>query len=143
MSIDDDAAALRLAVGRFVRRVRQDTATLPSSQLAALGRLERDGPRTVAELAGAERVSHQSMTRLVRALADQGLAEPAPAPAGDRRRRPWRASAQGRAVLGEQRARRADWLAAAMRRELTAAERRTLADATALLERLASAEPSG
>jgi DNA-binding MarR family transcriptional regulator len=139
MTIADDAAALRLAVGRFVRRVRQDTTALPSSQAAALGRLDRDGPQTVADLAAAERVSHQSMARLVRALGEQGLVEPARAPAGDRRRRPWRATARGRTALGEQRSRRVDWLADAMRRELTAAERRTLIEATALLERLADA----
>jgi DNA-binding MarR family transcriptional regulator len=139
MTIADDAAALRLAVGRFVRRVRQDASTLPSSQAAALGRLDRDGPQTVADLAAAERVSHQSMARLVQALRDQGLVEPAEAPPGDRRRRPWRPTPLGRALLDEQRSRRVDWLAEAMRRELTAAERRTLVEATALIERLADA----
>jgi DNA-binding MarR family transcriptional regulator len=138
MTIADDAAALRLAIGRFVRRLRQDTATLPAAQMAALGRLDRDGPLTVADLAAAERVSHQSTTRLVRALQEQGLVEPAAAPHGDRRRRPWRASARGRALLRDQRSRRADWLAKAMARELTARERRTLVEATALLERLAA-----
>jgi DNA-binding MarR family transcriptional regulator len=143
MTVADDAAALRLAVGRFVRRVRQDMSTLPSSQAAALGRLDRDGPQTVADLAAAERVSHQSMARLMRALDERGLVEPAEAPTGDRRRRPWRATGRGRALLDEQRRRRADWLAEAMRRELTAEERRTLVAAAALLERLAEAPTEG
>jgi DNA-binding MarR family transcriptional regulator len=143
MTVADDAAALRLAVSRFVRRVRQDTSTLPSSQAAALGRLDRDGPQTVADLAAAERVTHQSMARLVRALDEQGLVEPAEAPVDDRRRRPWRATTRGRAILDEQRSRRVDWLGEAMRRELTAAERRTLVEATRLLERLADAPAEG
>lgn len=143
MTIAGDAAALRLAIGRFVRRVRQDTAVLPPSQAAALGRLDRDGPQTVADLAAAERVSHQSMSRLVRTLQERGLVEAsARAPSGDRRRRPWQATERGRGLLDAQRAQRVDWLAEAMRRELTAQERRTLAEAAALLERLADAPAS-
>ncbi|SDZ52421.1 MarR family protein [Saccharopolyspora shandongensis] len=40
-----------------------------------LGRLERDGPATASALAAAERVTPQSMARIVQHLIDAGLAE--------------------------------------------------------------------
>jgi hypothetical protein len=46
-------------------------------------------------------------------------------------------TAEGREMLAADRRRREGWLADAIDRDLTAAERRTLAEATALLARLA------
>jgi DNA-binding MarR family transcriptional regulator len=137
------AADLRLAVGRLVRRVRRETSVLPSARMAVLGRLDRDGPQTVADLAAAERVSHQSMTRLVAALREANLVRPAPSPAEDRRRKPIALSPAGRAALNHQRAHRSSWLATAISTELTAAEQRTLAAAIPLLNRLTAFEEVG
>jgi DNA-binding MarR family transcriptional regulator len=133
------AADLRLAVGRFVRRVRAEISTLPPSQMAVLGRLDREGPLTVADLATAERVSHQSMTRLVATLSTAGLVEAGPRSA-DRRRKLLAISTAGHRALAEQRTRRTDRLATAIATELTDDEHRTLAQAAALLDRLAAAE---
>ncbi|UOE44068.1 MarR family winged helix-turn-helix transcriptional regulator [Agromyces larvae] len=132
------AADLRLAVGRLVRRARRETATLPPSQMAVLGRLDRDGPQTVAALAAAERVSHQSMTRLVGGLIDDGLATPlSPPPGADRRRKPLGLTEAGSAALREQRSVRSSHLARAIEARLSPAEHRALAAAIPLLERLA------
>lgn len=141
------AADLRLAVGRLVRHTRRETATLPPSQMAVLGRLDRDGPQTVAELAAAERVSHQSMTRLTGGLVAAGMVGPAPqgedARAGhpaatvDRRRKPLALTQKGAAALHDQRMTRSTHLARAIEARLSPAEQRTLAAAIPLLERLA------
>jgi DNA-binding MarR family transcriptional regulator len=134
------AADLRLAVGRLVRRVRRETSVLPPARMAVLGRLDRDGPLTIADLAAAERVSHQSMTRLVASLREANLVRPAPPPADDRRRKPFALAAAGRAALDAQRTHRSSWLATAIATELTAAEQRTLAAAIPLLDRLTAFE---
>lgn len=135
------ATDLRLAVGRLVRRTRREASTLPPSQMAVLGRLDRDGPQTVAALAGAERVSHQSMTRLVGALVDAEFVEPlTPAalpPGSDRRRKPLALTAAGAAAVQEQRGLRSTHLARAIETRLSPAEHRALAAAIPLLERLA------
>jgi len=133
------AADLRLAVGRLVRRTRRETTTLPPSQLAVLGRLDRDGPQTVADLAAAERMSHQSMTRVTGALIAAELAAPAaPHPGGDRRRKPLALTGPGAAAVHEQRTRRSTHLARAIETRLSPAEHRALAAAIPLLERLAA-----
>jgi DNA-binding MarR family transcriptional regulator len=143
MSLDPHvtAADLRLAVGRLVREMRRETTGLPPRQAAVLGHLDRSGPLTVADLAAAERVSHQAMTRLVAALADAGLVGPVPRGTAaadlDRRRKPLALSAAGRRALEAQRAHRSSRLAAAITAELTDEEHRALARAIGLLDRLA------
>lgn len=56
-----------------------------ASQTAALGRLLRYGPATIADLARAEGVRPQSMGATVQALVDLGLAERQPDPTDGRR----------------------------------------------------------
>jgi DNA-binding MarR family transcriptional regulator len=69
-----DAAALRLAVMRLARRLRQEAdAGITQSQLSALATVERLGPLPLRELAAAERVGASTLTRIVAALEDQGL----------------------------------------------------------------------
>lgn len=69
-----DAAALRLAVMRLARRLRQEAdAGITQSQLSALATLQRLGPLPLRELAAAERVGSSTLTRIVAALEDQGL----------------------------------------------------------------------
>ncbi|WP_395244246.1 MarR family transcriptional regulator [Agromyces sp. MMS24-K17] len=133
---EQTAADLRLTVGRLVRR--REASTLPPSTMAVLGRLDRDGPQTVADLATAERVSHQAMTRRVGGLVDAGLAAAAAAtPGADRRRKPLELTDAGAATLREQRSLRSTHLARAIEARLSPAEQRTLAAAIPLLERLA------
>ena len=69
-----DAAALRLAVMRLARRLRQQAdAGITQSQLSALATVERLGPLPLRELAAAERVGASTLTRIVAALEDEGL----------------------------------------------------------------------
>jgi DNA-binding MarR family transcriptional regulator len=68
-------ADLTQAIGLLVRRVRAAAASheLSLTESAVLGRLDRDGPATTAELARAEGMKPQSMGTTVAALEDAGL----------------------------------------------------------------------
>jgi DNA-binding MarR family transcriptional regulator len=139
---DDDTIAqaasdLRLALGRLVRRVRAESG-VPLGQLAVLGLLDRDGPQSIADLAGAQLVRHQSMARTVSLLVRSGAVEQRAHPS-DGRKSELRITRTGRRLLERERARRVDWLALAIAEELAEDELPELDRATALLARLARA----
>ncbi len=129
------AHELRETVGRLVRRLRQEPGP-PAAQLTVLGRLDRHGPASVSDLAAVERMRPQSMAQTVGDLERAGLVSRRPDP-DDRRRAFVELTDDGRELLRATRARREGWLTAALERELTAAERAALADALALLGRIA------
>lgn len=129
------AAELRLVVGQLVRRVREDSP-IPLGQLAVLGTLDRDGPKTTAELAAMQFVRHQSMARTVALLTESGFVARG-AHATDGRKMVLAITDRGRATLEAERSRRVDWLADAIATALTPAERSRLAADVELLARLA------
>jgi DNA-binding MarR family transcriptional regulator len=128
------AEELRAAIGDFVRRVRVHDR-MPSGQAAALGRLDRGGPLTIAELARRAQVKHQSMTRTVNLLEDLGRVVLRPDDR-DARQLLVDITAAGRAALDEERQARAAAIARAMRRDLDPAERAVLAQLPAILAKL-------
>jgi DNA-binding MarR family transcriptional regulator len=81
-------------------------------------------------------VRPQSVAATVAALEAAGLVTRRPDPA-DGRRAVIEATAAGHEALAADRRRREGWLAEAIERDLTADERRLLAEAVALLGRLA------
>ncbi|MET9049489.1 MarR family transcriptional regulator [Streptomyces sp. NPDC004362] len=66
---------LMIAVEQLVRYVRSSatTASLSIAAASALGRLSREGPYRLTELARAERVSQPNMTQLVTRMERAGL----------------------------------------------------------------------
>jgi DNA-binding MarR family transcriptional regulator len=92
------------------------------------------GPRTIGTLAGIEGVTPPTMTRLVAAMAADGLVERLEDPA-DRRVVRVQASPTGRSLLLTGRDRRVATLAA-MVKPLTAKERKRLDAAAATIERM-------
>ena len=64
---------LRSLIRTFVREVRKATATLRNSQQETLELLETCGPQSIAELARARGVKHQSMRLVVAELEEQQL----------------------------------------------------------------------
>jgi DNA-binding MarR family transcriptional regulator len=129
------ASELRVVLGQLVRRLRAEHG-FPLSQGAVLGRLDREGPRTVSELAVAERMRPQSMAQTVSELEAEGRVTRRPDP-GDRRRALVELTDAGREVLRADRERRVGWLASMIASEVSDEEREILARAVEVLRRLA------
>jgi DNA-binding MarR family transcriptional regulator len=132
------AGRLRGTLGQLHRRLRQvDNAdVLTPSQSAVLGRLHRDGAATQAQLAAAEHVRQQSMAATLGVLDELGYLERHRDPGDGRRVLVSLSSLGHKTVLGVHQ-HRDEWLAHALARELTEAERQTIADALPLLQRVA------
>ncbi len=127
---------LRMACMRLSRRVRfESSAPVAPHQFSVLVRLE-EHVRTPKELAAIEKVSAPSMTRTVAGLVEGGLVARADDPT-DGRQVILSLTPEGRATIRDIRRRRDQWLAVRLER-LTDDERALLAEATALLERLAA-----
>ena len=133
------AAELRTAIMRTSRRLRQERSIddVTPGQYSVLAVLDHHGPCTPRELAAHEKVQPPSMTRTVAALAELGLVQRTEHPT-DGRQVLVALSEQGRVVVRETRRRRDAWLARRLA-ELTPAERDTLAEAAAILQRVAQA----
>jgi DNA-binding MarR family transcriptional regulator len=129
------ASELRAVLGHLVRRLRAEHR-FPLSHGAVLGRLDREGPRSVSDLAAAERVRPQSMAQTVADLEADGLVQRRPDPA-DGRRALVELTHQGDETLQADRRHRVGWLAQAITDDLSAEEQAVLRDAVELLRRLA------
>jgi DNA-binding MarR family transcriptional regulator len=131
------AHELRETLGRLVRRLRAEPG--PSvGRMAVLGRLDRDGPASISDLAASERIRPQSMAQTVHDLETAGLVSRRPDPA-DGRRAFVELTDAGLDLLQTTRARRETWLTEALERELDASERALVHEALVLLGRIADA----
>jgi DNA-binding MarR family transcriptional regulator len=132
--------AVREGVGRLNWRMRAecDSASPGPTVLAVLSRLIRAGTHTPKELADAERIQPQSLTRILASLTDRGLITRAPDPT-DGRRSLIDITPAGRAVMREYTGSRERWLANALERALSPTERQLLGLAAELLVRVADA----
>ena len=128
------ASELRVVLGQLVRRLRAEHR-FPLLRGAVLGRLDREGPLSIGDLATAERVRPQSMAQTIAELEEGGLVRRRPDPE-DRRRVLVEPTEQGLAALEEDRRNRVGWLVAAIER-LPAEDQDVLARATGILRRLA------
>lgn len=138
---DPDAVALavdlREAMTRLTRRLRQTrpVGDVTVAQISALLSLDSAGALTPRELAEMERVQPPTMTRIVARLEERSLIHRSPHPT-DGRQVILAPSAAGRALLDDYRRARDEWLAQRMA-GLAVAERRAVAEAVAVLRRLA------
>jgi len=129
------ASELRMVLGHLVRRLRAEHR-FSLSQGAVLGRLDREGTRSIGDLAVAERVRPQSMTQTIGDLEADGLIVRRPDPA-DGRRMLVELTERGLRTLEQDRREREGWLARAIAEDLSAQEQQVLMQALALLRRLA------
>ncbi|HEV3033244.1 MAG TPA: MarR family transcriptional regulator [Solirubrobacteraceae bacterium] len=129
------ASELRIVLGQLMRRLRAEHR-FSLSQGAVLGRLDREGTRSIGDLALAERVRPQSMTQTISDLESDGLIARRADPA-DGRRILVELTDQGHATLAADRRQREGWLARAIAEDLSPPEQRVLSQALALLRRLA------
>jgi DNA-binding MarR family transcriptional regulator len=129
------ASELRVVLGRLMRRLRAEHR-FPLAHGAVLGRLDREGPRAISDLATAERVRPQSMAQTVGELEAEGLIHRRPDPA-DGRRALLELTDAGQRTLQAERQHREGWLIGAITEEFSEQEQRALARAVPLLGRLA------
>jgi DNA-binding MarR family transcriptional regulator len=129
------ASELRMVLGHLMRRLRAENR-FSLSQGAVLGRLDREGTKSIGDLAVAERVRPQSMTQTVSDLEADGLIARRADPT-DRRRILVELTEQGHQTLEDDRRQREGWLARAIAEDLSAQERKVLEQAVTLLRRLA------
>ena len=129
------ASDLRVVLGQLMRRLRAEHR-FSISHGAVLGRVDREGPQSISDLAAAERVRPQSMAQTVAELEVDGLLSRRPDP-GDRRRALVELTEEGRTVLGAERRQREGWLAQTMSEGFTGSEQEILNEAVGLLRRLA------
>ncbi|GGI95753.1 MarR family winged helix-turn-helix transcriptional regulator [Streptomyces brasiliensis] len=130
------AAALRLAVARITRRLRQAHAVgdVSLSGVSVLARLA-GGPDSPGSLAELERVRPQAMASTLAGLEQRGLVRRTP-DTSDGRRAIVTITDDGRTVLEERRSESVTRLTRALE-EFTPEERDMLRDALPLLDRLA------
>jgi DNA-binding MarR family transcriptional regulator len=131
------AAEMREALGQIVRRLRVEHG-FPLPQGTVLGRLDREGPQSVSDLAAGAHMRPQSMAQNVQELEARGFVRRRPDP-DDRRRAFVELTDEGREALTLDRAHREGWLARALDEELSASERALLERAMPLLRRLGGA----
>jgi DNA-binding MarR family transcriptional regulator len=133
----DLTSDLRVVLGQLMRRLRADLP-FSISQGAVLGRLDREGPQSVSDLAVKERMRPQSMAQTVADLEADDMVERNPDPS-DRRRALVSMTAAGREQLSASRQRREGWLVRAIE-ELPGEDRATVERAIVLLRHLADSE---
>ena len=133
------ATEIRRGVISLARRMRleRSEAGLTALELSVLGHLHRRGPLTPGELAAAERVQPQSLTRTLAALKTARLVSRETDPA-DGRRSLLAITEYGHEALRTEMEQRDAWLAVAMAAELSATEIGLLRLAGPVLERLAN-----
>ena len=131
------ASRLRLAVVRLNRRLRaqRTDSSVTLTQMSALSSLKKSGPLTPGELAAKERVQPPSMTRVIAALEDHGLASRAPHPS-DGRQAIVTITDEGLRYLAAEAAARERWLDRRLA-ELTDGERELLERAVEVIDRMA------
>jgi DNA-binding MarR family transcriptional regulator len=131
------ASRLRLAVMRLNRRLRAQRAgnTVTLTQFSALSTLKKCGPMTPGELAAKEVVQPPSMTRVIAALEEAGYVSRKPHPTDGRQSIVALTESGLGLVLADISAREA-WLDKRLA-ELTDAERKTLAQAAEIIEKIA------
>jgi len=138
-----DANALRRSSGALLRRLRAMRVEhgVSGSKLSVLGWLERaHRPLTASRLAELERLQPQSLTRIIAELERAGFIRRREDDA-DRRQLLIEITPKGNDLLVQDARRQNRWLAEAMAKELTPAERDVLRIAAGLLDRLTTENP--
>ncbi|MCX4574724.1 MULTISPECIES: MarR family winged helix-turn-helix transcriptional regulator [unclassified Streptomyces] len=131
------AQDLRVAFNRLRRRIREvsERQDLTPSQVSALTLVSKSGAATASALAATEGVRPQSMAATLAVLDQQGLIARNPDP-GDGRRQLVTLTDAGRERVEGTRQARGEWLAKALQDRCTEAERQSVIEAMAVLDRL-------
>jgi len=141
IAVDIDLAPrLRLALTRLGRRLRQQSdGDVTATMLSALSSVDRLGPLTLGELAGAERVQPPTITRVAGRLEERGLVQ-REVDERDRRVTRVRLTGEGRRLLARSRKRKDAYIARRLR-DLAPDDVAALERALPILERLVGDDP--
>jgi DNA-binding MarR family transcriptional regulator len=104
------ATKFRFALFPLVRQLRHHNVDLTASQASALATISRRGPLTVGELAKAEHVSSPMVTKIAKALEEEGLVTRTDDPT-DKRITNLAITKEGERRLERSRSRKNAWLA--------------------------------
>jgi DNA-binding MarR family transcriptional regulator len=131
------AEHLQMVVAALVRRQRSVSPAreLTLSQVSILKRLDREGPATVADLARAEKIRHQSVAATVAVLVERGWVRRV-TDESDLRRRLLTITDEGLRILAERREAGHEHLADLLAERFTADERTHIARSVVLFQRL-------
>ncbi|WP_446742212.1 MarR family winged helix-turn-helix transcriptional regulator [Silvibacterium acidisoli] len=131
------ASDIRAIAGKLRRRLRDQGGKndFTPSQVDILLRLEKDGPATIASLARADGVRHQSMSAAIGPLQEAGLIQGARDPR-DGRQTLMSLTPKCLKWLRESRAAKQDWLTRNITEKLSIREQERLRSALELLARL-------
>ncbi|MFI6101776.1 MarR family winged helix-turn-helix transcriptional regulator [Lentzea sp. NPDC051213] len=131
------ASRLRLAVVRLNRRLRaqRTNSSVSLTQVSALSTLHKCGPLTPGELAAKEGVQPPSMTRVIAALEEYGLATRSPHPT-DGRQAIVELTSEGLTYLEDEITAREAWLDKRLA-ELEPDDRELLSRAAEIIDRMA------
>ncbi|MET8099755.1 MarR family winged helix-turn-helix transcriptional regulator [Streptomyces sp. NPDC005236] len=138
---DELAVRLRAVVGTLVRSTRT-VDRLASVPAAVLGLLDTRGPMTTADLAATRGVRHQTMAATVRELTEAGFLASRADP-GDARRKVLTLTKAGKKALDADRRQRVGVLADALEETLDEEDRRALAHALDLIDRISGSLRGG
>jgi DNA-binding MarR family transcriptional regulator len=134
------AARIRRGATTFAARARSERGgQLSLNETAVLGQLSKHDALTPGELSRRLRSRPQSLTRTFAGLESHGLVRRVVDP-GDNRQSLLTITDAGSTALAEEMAPRDAWVAGAIARELSQAERDILVVAAGLLERLAEVD---
>ncbi|MFB7734042.1 MarR family winged helix-turn-helix transcriptional regulator [Streptomyces sp. NPDC056112] len=131
------ARDLRVVFSRLRRRIREVARDedLTPPQVSALTLVGKHGAATASALAATEGVRPQSMAATLAALERHGLIRRSPDPEDGRRQLVTLTEGGSERIAGDRQS-RGEWLTRALQDRYTEAERETLLEAFALLERL-------
>ena len=139
VDVDEAAVELTFALKRLRARLRAEARPAEGwtiSQLAALGRIVREGPTTASRLAQAEHVRPQSMGEIVATLKAAELVSAEPDP-NDGRKSLLRATKAGERLITKRTQSREAWLARAIEALVEPERNGVLLDSIVLLNALA------
>lgn len=136
------AEELRLAVGTFVRAIRNDAATPRTAQSDTLDLLDRSGTMNIATMAQGRHVTHQTMRLIVLQLEKAGYVERNANPV-DGRSQLFSLTGPGRAELARGRDARAATIEALISTTLSREDRDLLRKAIRLLKRISAGLDAG
>lgn len=130
------ATRFRFALFPLVRQLRHHNVDLTASQASALATISRRGPLTVGDLAKAEHVTSPMVTKIAKALEEEGLVTRTVDPR-DKRVTNLTITRDGERRLERSRSRKNAWLAKQLQ-HLSPAERGAIEAVIPVLERLAT-----